>query len=77
MARAFPDDTKLNQFRADLTIKAATFVNQVKTAEQYEKEGQTGSALTAYLEAHRIYPYSSFAKDGIQRLSKQILPDFQ
>ena len=77
VARTFPDDTKLNQFRADLTIKAATFVNQVKTAEQYEKEGQIGSALTAYLEAHRIYPYSSFAKDGIQRLSKQILPDFQ
>ena len=77
VARTFPDDTKLNQFRADLTIKAATFVNQVKTAEQYEKEGQTGSALTAYLEAHRIYPYSSFAKDGIQRLSKQILPDSQ
>ena len=75
VARTFPDDTKLNQFRADLTIKAATFVNQVKTAEQYEKEGQIGSALTAYLEAHRIYPYSSFAKDGIQRLSKQILPD--
>ena len=77
VARTFPDDTKLNQFRADLTIKAATFVNQVKTAEQYEKEGQIGSALTAYLEAHRIYPYSSFAKDGIQRLSKQILPDSQ
>jgi len=77
VARNFPDDTKLNQFRADLTIKAATFVNQVKTAEQYEKQGQTGSALTAYLEAVRIYPYSSFAKDGILRLSKQILPDSQ
>lgn len=75
VARSFPDDTKLNQFRADLTLKAATFVNLIKNAEQYEKNGEPSCALTAYLEAQRIYPYSSFAKEGIIRLSKQILPD--
>ena len=77
VARSFPDDTKLNQFRADLTLKAATFVNLIKNAEQYEKSGEPACALTAYLEAQRIYPYSSFAKEGIIRLSKSLLPDAQ
>ena len=77
VARSYPDDTKLNQFRADLTLKAATFVNLIKNAEQYEKNGEPACALTAYLEAQRIYPYSSFAKEGIIRLSKEILPDVQ
>jgi hypothetical protein len=77
VARSFPDDTKLNQFRADLTLKAATFVNLIKNAEQFEKDGEPACALTAYLEAQRIYPYSSFAKEGIIRLSKELLPDIQ
>lgn len=77
VARSFPDDTKLNKFRTDLTIKAATFVNLIQTAERYEKSGDSACALTAYLEARQIYPYSSFAKDGITRIARELLPDAQ
>jgi len=75
MARKFPDDAKLNQFRTDQTLKAANFVNLIQQAEKFEKDGQPACALTAYLEAQRIYPPSSFAKDGIIRITRQILPD--
>lgn len=77
MSRKYPHDTKLNQFRADQTLKAASFVNLIKNAEQYEKDGQPACAMTSYLEAQRLYPPSSFARDGIVRIAKQILPDSQ
>ena len=41
-------------------------------AEKFEKDGQPACALTAYLEAQRLYPPSSFAKDGIIRITRQI-----
>ncbi len=73
--RQFPDDNKLNQLRADLTTKAAEFVRALREAEELEQKNQPGSSLAWYLKAQHIYPASEFARDGVQRLTKQILPD--
>ena len=74
-AKKFPDDNKLNQARASLTTKASDFVRTYHQAEEMEKNNQPGSALAWYLKALKQYPASDFAKDGIERLSAQFLPD--
>jgi hypothetical protein len=73
--KEFPDDSELNQLRADLTTQAADFVQSLNQAGDLEKKGQPGSSLAWYLKARKKYPASQLAKDGIQRLSGQILPD--
>ena len=69
-SQTFPDDTKLNQARANLTTEAAEFVHTVRTAEQLEGKGQYGSSLAWYLKARKIYPPSEYAHTGIERVAK-------
>jgi hypothetical protein len=71
----YPDDNKLNQVRADLTTKASEFVHALEQAQELEKESRPGSSLAWYLKAQKAYPASEFARDGIARVTKQILPD--
>jgi hypothetical protein len=73
-ARLFPDDVKLNQLRGNLSSEAAAFVQSLKTAEQLEKQGQTGSSLAWFLKAQRQYPLSDFAREGVERLVAKLLP---
>ena len=73
--RNFPDDNRLNQVRANLTTKAADFVHAIRQAEQLEQKDQPGSSLSWYLKAQNEYPASDFARQGVDRLTKQILPD--
>ncbi|MCX6973971.1 MAG: hypothetical protein NTZ94_06645 [Verrucomicrobia bacterium] len=73
--KEFPDDSELNHLRADLTTQASEFVQALNQAGDLEKKGQPGSSLAWYLKARKKYPASQLAKDGIQRLSGQILPD--
>ena len=73
--RNFPDDNKLNQVRANLTTKAADFVHAIRQAEELEQKNQPGSSLSWYLKAQNVYPPSDFARQGVERLTKQILPD--
>ena len=73
--RSFPDDNKLNQVRANLTTKAADFVHAIRQAEELEQKGQPGSSLAWFLKAQSEYPASEFAQQGVERLTKQILPD--
>jgi tetratricopeptide (TPR) repeat protein len=73
-ATQFPDDVKLNQLRGNYSSEAASFVQSLKTAQQLEQQGQTGSGLAWFLKAQRQYPLSDYAKEGIDRLSKKILP---
>ena len=73
--RNFPDDNRLNQVRANLTTKAADFVRAIRQAEELEQKDQTGSSLAWFLKAQSEYPASEFARQGIERLTKQILPD--
>lgn len=71
----FQDDPILSQQRAEMTTRASDFVKSVKTAEELEKKEQFGSSLAHYLRAQQLYPASSFAKDGIDRLVKMVLPE--
>lgn len=71
----FPGDARLNQVRANLTTKAADFVRALRRAEELEARGQPGSALAWFLKAQQEYPNSDFARTGIDRLTRQILPD--
>lgn len=73
--KEFPDDNKLNQLRADLTTQASQFVQAINRAEELEKKDLPGSSLAWYLKARRIYPASTFAKSGIERLGAKVLPD--
>lgn len=70
-----PEDSKLNQMRANLTTEAADFVRTLRTAQQLEDKGEVGSSLAWYLKARRIYPASEFAQDGITRLVAKVLPE--
>ena len=76
-SQTFPDDTKLNQARANLTTEAAEFVHTIRTAEQLEEKQQYGSSLAWYLKAQKMYPPSEYAGTGIDRLAKQMLADNQ
>lgn len=73
--KQFPEDTKLNQVRASLTTEAADFVRTLRTAQQMEEKDQIGSSLAWYLKARSIYPQSEFAREGIERLVKEVLPE--
>jgi len=73
--RQFPEDNKLNQVRANLTTRASDFVRALKQAEEQEKKDQLGSSLAWYLKAQKDYPASDFARQGIERINTQILPD--
>ena len=73
--RNFPDDNKLNQVRANLTTKAADFVHAIRQAEELEQKKQPGSSLAWYLKAQNVYPPSDFARQGVDRLTREILPD--
>ena len=72
--RNFPDDNKLNQVRANLTTKAADFVHAIRQAEELEQKNQPGSSLAWYLKAQNVYPPSDFARQGVERLTREILP---
>ena len=73
--REHPEDAKLNQVRANLTTRAAEFVRALREAEALEARGQIGSSLAWFLQAQKEYPESEFALEGIQRLSRKILPE--
>jgi hypothetical protein len=75
MNRRFPDDPKLSQLRAQLTTEAADFVRALRTAQQLEDKNQPGASLAWYLKAQRLYPPSSYAQEGIDRLVKRIVPE--
>ncbi len=72
--RSFPEDSKLNAARADLTTKAADFVKTLRRAEELEKKGHLGSSLALYLTAQEMYPPSDFAREGIDRIVPIICP---
>jgi hypothetical protein len=73
--REHPDDNKLNQLRSDLTTRASEFVGALRQAEEHEQRGQPGSSLAWFLKAQQEYPPSEFAREGIERLTRQVLPD--
>ena len=55
-AKEHPDESKLNQMRANLTTEAADVVRTVRTEEKLEGKGEIGSSLAWYLKARKLYP---------------------
>jgi tetratricopeptide (TPR) repeat protein len=69
----WPDDMKLNKLLADLSGRSADFVSAIDNAREAEAKKEIGYSLTWYVNAQNLYPASTIANDGIDRLSKQIL----
>ncbi|MBB5350356.1 hypothetical protein HNR46_000580 [Haloferula luteola] len=72
----FPDDPKLGRKLEQLAPNVADFTKALDQAQTFENrsDSQVGSALSWYLKARSIYPASSLAQSGIDRLTEQILP---
>jgi tetratricopeptide (TPR) repeat protein len=73
----FPDDPKLGREIELLSPKVADFTKAIDRAQQFEKRTpkQTGSAMAWFLKAQNIYPQSELAKNGVERLLNEVLPD--
>lgn len=71
----FPDDPPLSKARSDYATRVASFVSALKNAESLEKKEQKGSSLAWYLKCRQMYPSSTFAAQGINRLVDEILPE--
>jgi 3-methyladenine DNA glycosylase Tag len=73
----FPDDPKLGRELELLAPKVADFTKAINKAQQLEKRRpkQTGSAFAWYLRAQKVFPQSTIADEGINRLLQEILPD--
>jgi tetratricopeptide (TPR) repeat protein len=72
-ARKWPEDSKLNQRRADLAMQASEFVSKISKAAKEESKGNHGVALAFYLNARADYPASTMANDSIKRLGDRLL----
>lgn len=70
-----PSDVELNQRKAALAPRVASFVNNLDQANRYENDGQYAASLTQFLAAQAIYPASSLARSGIERVSQALLAD--
>ncbi len=68
-----PDDVELNQRKAALAPRVANFVGRLDQATRYEDDDQYAASLTQYLAAQALYPPSSIARTGIERVSKALL----
>ncbi len=75
--RQFPQDPVLNQTARELNTEVAEFVSVLTRASRLEADNQVGSGLAWYLKARSIYPNSTIAQKGIDRLIGDYFPDAQ
>lgn len=69
----WPDDLKLNQKLAALSVRCADFVSAVNKARDAEAKKEYGYSLTWFVNAQNLYPASTIALGGIADVSKLIL----
>jgi hypothetical protein len=74
-SRLVPNDVPLNQRRAELAPRVAAFVGRIDSAQRHETAGRPAAALTQWLAAQSLYPASSLAREGIERVGALILDD--
>jgi hypothetical protein len=72
-AKDWPDDMKLNKLLANLSGRSADFVSALDKAREAEAKKELGYSLTWFVNAQGLYPASTIANEGIDRVSKQIL----
>lgn len=77
MRKEFPGDPEISSRRAAFSAQVSELASALSRAEQHEQQKQTGSGLAWFLKARKIYPQSRFAKEGIDRLAAEVLPDGQ
>jgi len=68
-----PNDVQVNQRRAELAPRVAAFVGRIDAAKRHEEAGRPSAALTQWLAAQSLYPASSLARLGIERVSRDLL----
>ncbi len=68
-----PNDVQVNQRRAELAPRVASFVGRIDSAKRHEEAGRHAAALTQWLAAQSIYPASSLARLGIERVGNRLL----
>jgi len=73
--KEFPDDPPLLATSSSLMAQVADFVKALQTAETLEDRKQYGSSLAWYLKSRQMYPASTYAQEGIDRLVDTILPE--
>ena len=72
--RRFPNDPELNRVARELSTSVADFVATLKRAEALESSGKIGSSMSWFCRAKDIYPASTHAQKGIDRLLGEYLP---
>jgi len=70
-----PNDVLVNQRRAELAPRVANFVGRIDAAKRHEEAGRPAAALTQWLAAQSIYPASSLARLGIERVGGLLLDE--
>ena len=70
----FSNDNELLKLSVELGEEVSSFIRVLKKAEKLEGDKHDGMSLTWYLKAKSIYPKSSYAKSGINRILNKILP---
>ena len=70
----FSNDNELLKLSVELGEEVSSFIRVLKKAEKLERDKHDGMSLTWYLKAKSIYPKSSYAKSGINRILNNILP---
>jgi tetratricopeptide (TPR) repeat protein len=68
-----PTDVILNQRKAELAPRVAEFAGRLDAARRHEEGGRYADALTQYLTAQDIYPASTIARLGVERVSGLLL----
>lgn len=69
MAKDHPDDVEINRMLKDLAPMNPDFISAISKARDLETN-QAGVAMAWYLRARKLYPNSTYARDGINRLKK-------
>lgn len=68
-----PDDVVLNQRKAQLAPRVAEFIGRLDQAKRYEDDKRYAAALTQFLSAQDIHPVSQIARNGVARVSEEIM----
>ena len=71
----FPDDPQLGMHMEQLSKNVGEFTHALDKAEQLEKRGEIGSSLSWYLKARSMNSRSDLAREGIDRMVAQMLPE--
>lgn len=73
MARRFPDDRELNASLTRMTGEVPEYVGLMRKAERMADQGYFAASLNHYLRARDIYPLSTVATEGVNRVAGLIL----